>query len=809
MLRNLGLARRASYGAVSTLAIVLATQPLHAQAPQSAEPVTDSGAVGDAEAASEAPPATEQTYGGDIVVTAQRREQRLSEVPVSIQAQTGTALTQAAVTGTRMLEQVSPSLTFNSSFSSTATSFAVRGVQSITAEGGIQPSVGVVIDDMPVARQSEAVLDFADIDRIEILSGPQGTLFGKNATAGVINIITNKPTFQYGGNFELTGTTDKQVIARATINVPLGETLAVRVNGFYDYLNPILKNIGGPDQYGQRNWGVQGKLIWKITDDVDLLLGGNYRKFDDTMGIAGILVPNSGALGDLQNAVLGPAIGRGTFLINQNQRNINRGDSQSFTAQLNADLTDRLSLVAIGGYRRWSGVYGPDVDLMPTGLIVGQGYSPNPLNYPFFFVQQPRPATQRYSYYSGEVRLNYSAPGIDAVAGVYYQDFKEKFVNKQAGGFIADGSFLGLPGGTPYFVNNIINATNFDETVAGFADVTVEVVPTVNLFGGLRYTHEKLGLDYDRTDFFAPAALLDPITGILAAPPVNRVTFGRDQAKNSTNNLSGRFGIQWQPRSGLNYYASYNRGYKGPAVDVSQATVGPDSAIVAAEIAEAFEIGAKQQFFDRKVNLDIALFSETIDNIQQTIIPAGTVTTRLVNAGALKSKGVEASLGVRPLSGLEFTSSVAYVDAKYSGDNFVTCGSSATPANCPTGQLNLDGTQAIGVPKWKVVTTGSYEFPLGTDFMLSARASYTWRSAVQYQLAHDPLSQEPSYGILDLSAGISAVDDSWTITAFVKNVTNKAHYGYLFSTDVFIARSYGYFTRDFRRYGGLTLSAKF
>lgn len=753
------------------------------------------------------PSAAEPASVGEIVVTAQRRNQRLGDVPLSVQAQTGVQLTREGVTGTAMLAQVSPALNFTSQFSATSTSFSMRGAQSLAPAGGIQPSVGVVIDDVPVARQFEAVLDLADIDRVEVLSGPQGTLFGKNATAGVINIISNRPKPAFDASAELTGTTDDEITAKAMLNTPLTQHISARFNFFYDYLHPLVKNLAGPDVYGKNAWGVNGKLLFDLTSRTNLLLTAQYYRVSDTTGVSFVLVPVPGAAGVIQRQLLGPAVGRGVDMVNQNSPPFDVGTAQSYTAEFNSEITDRLKLVAVTGYRRFTDKYAFDLDETQVGGNQGTGFAPNPLNYPIEFYEEPSEHIERYSYWSQEVRANYTTDRVDVVAGAYYQNYVEHRVLRTT--FRFDGSFVRRPPGQK-FISDAITLTRInDTTAAGFGDATVKIIPTVKFFGGLRYTYENLSVDYNRRNWLIPNSEFDAIQGIDLVPPTGGLVF--TDSHRSDTNVSGRAGVQWQPAPGLNYYASYNRGYKGAAANVGSTTPNAAAAVIAPEIAEAYEVGAKQRFFDGRLAVDIALYDQRIDNIQQSAIVPGTVAVALINAGALKTRGFEINATALPIHGLTLNTGLVYNDARYSGKFSYACGPSATPgagACASNGTISLDGTQAIGTPEWKVVASALYERALTDNLKMTSLISYNWRSAIQYGLSHDPLTREPAYGILDASIGLGSPDDRWQVTLFVKNLTNKFYYDALITATT-IANSYGNVARDYKRYGGIRLNYRY
>ena len=797
-----GLSRLPGYSS-SALAIVLgasAWQPASAQAAPSAET---------ASTVAPAPDTSGSTSNGDIIVTAQRREQRLIDVPLSVQAQTGAQLAKAGVVDGRGLEQISPAVSFESGYSAQTTSLSMRGVVSIGNEGGIQPSVGVVVDGMPVARQGEVNLDLSDIDRVEILSGPQGTLFGKNSTAGVVNIITKRPTGQYDAGFDLTGTSDKEVIAKAFVNAPINSIFKVRVNGFYRYLDPLVRNYAGPDEYGKRAYGVQGKILADF-GATNFLLSGSYVHDFNTMGVQ---LPTQPIVGlEAQQTAINPFIGFGGPKIIQNPPTFSRIDQHAIVGELNSALSDHLKLTSITGYREYRYSDDVDVDVGPTGGNIGEPLAPNPTNYPVsWFGYLDNHEGGKYRYYSQEVRLAYTSSRLDVIVGGYYQHYRESRYLRNP--FIFDGAFAtGVPAlaGVPFFNSTNLTSRLSDDTAAAFADATYSVLSTVKLFGGLRYTHEKLGLDYHKDIFFNPAALFDPITGIDAAPPIAQLDTDSSDTSRKTNNLSGRAGIQWQPSRNLNYYFSYSRGYKGPAANQGTGLDSADNAIIKPEIASSFELGAKQRLFDGALDLEVALYHMKIRNIQQSSVIPGTVSVGLINAGALKTDGFEVNATARPVEGLVLTSGVVYNNARYKGTAFFGCGPASIEAgtcgNDPApGIQSLDGKRSIANPRWKVVGAADYTVPVTDDWKLDFNAAVNWRSSIQWQLLEDETTLGHARAIVDLSVGMINSVSRFSATLFVKNLTDKFYYANLNSVSV-IGRQYGNLPRDFSRYGGIRLN---
>jgi iron complex outermembrane recepter protein len=750
----------------------------------------------------------------EIVVTAQRREQALVDVPMSVAATTGVQLTDAGVIDLQSLTEVAPQVSFQSNYSKQSTSFAIRGVESINDNGGEQPSVSVVMDDMPYARQGEVVMSLADIDHVEVLSGPQGTLFGKNATAGVVNIVQKRPDFTSSASLDYSGTTDGELFMKGLVNEPVNDWIAARVNTFYDNVPGEVRNFSGYDVAGQREYGIQSKLLFDFSDRVNLLVTSSYNYFWESWGSNIVTVPNSGALGALQLQYITP-FSQDNETVKQDNSSFDRGDTYSTVAALNVELSDHLKLTSITGYRRWADVSASDVDAGPTGVNAGTGEAPGTAGYPINTIEYPDQHESKYSYWSQEVRLGYSAPGVDVVGGVFYQNLSEH--DHFHVGYLLDGEFAtGDPAllGVKFNSSQIYNDTIHDPTAAAFTDATIELVPTLKAFAGLRFTHEKLTAGYDQsTNFDTATPNFNPITLVDTAAPIS--TFSFAGLTTTENNVSGRVGIQWEPAHGMDYYASYNRGYKGPAINPSGGITSTEGYIVSPETAYAYEVGAKQRFFDDRLAIDLSVYYQEIENIQQTglLQTSKNLNTTLINAGTLITSGFDLGVSGRLASGLTLNGGVVYNDARYGGKLILfPCGPTATPGvgNCDAnGVFPLNGEPAIGSPEWKFVTSMDSEQPLNGRLNWFSHLGYVWQSKVQFLLYQDPINEQGSYGLLDASLGVGSADGRWRVTAFGKNLTNKFFYAGDNTANGFIGEQFIYLSRDFQRYGGVRLSVKF
>jgi iron complex outermembrane recepter protein len=746
----------------------------------------------------------------EVTVTAQRRTERLKDVPISVQAMSGDQLSQRAISDTRDLAMIAPTVNFSQGYSALGTAFSLRGVSSLALQTGIQPSTAMVVDGVALARQAEFIARLSDIDRIEILNGPQGTLFGKNSTAGVISIVTKAPTNRFEASTQVMATNDSEYEVKGMVNVPVTDAIRVRVNAFYDNQHPLVRNVGpAPDVQGAQSYGANLKVDFDLTDTLNFTVGATYSHTNSSGGQFVAVGPN-----DFGYVAAGATVCRCVPTINTNERAIDLYQTRNVSGTLNWNLSDALTFVSITSFSRFTENEGIDEGLTPFQIIVGHA-APAPGAGGVLF-QGVDPGFKNrnpdeFRYVSEEARLNYVADRFNAVAGAYYQDYHERYDLNLPN--ILDGSLVGGARGVPYYVNRIPHTQETDRAASVFADSTVAITKMFKAFAGVRYTNERVHVDYHRDDYFGPAALFDQLTGVFAAPPVDTVDA---TSTHNENSVSGRAGLQLEPNEHMNFYASFAHGYKAPAANLGQYLIEGTDPIIKPETANAVEVGAKLRLLDNRLAINAALFEEWIHGIQLTVIqPTGaTFTNVLINAGSLRTRGVEADTEWAVTPRLRVGGAIAYNQTAYSGFNFTCNSTQVADGTCPNypipGFQRLDGQQAIEAPKIKYSLNANYADTLpGTSIGYYGQVDWTWNSPIYYELGQDPISREPAHGMLNASVGFTGGrDHNWEVQLFAKNLTNKLFYSYMNNIGI-LGRPVGYVTRDFQRYGGIRLTYQY
>jgi len=746
----------------------------------------------------------------EIVVTAQRRSQRLTEVPISMQAVDAATLSRTGVSSSVEFLKLTPSVNFVTGFTPAATSVTIRGISSIAQEGGVQPSTAVVVDDVPLARQGEFLSDFNDVERVEILRGPQGTLFGKNATAGVINIVNKKPTDLYEGSIEGGYSTDDEKLVRGIVNIPLGDNIRTRFNAFYRDLPGTLENRSTlyngsryKDANGERTYGFAGKIAADLGDSADLLLSADYFRQHSTFGANVVLQPDSLPFLTAIQQAAGVVADADHPFVNSDNASYSTVRGYGVSLTLNAELAEGLSIHSTTSYRDYFYDANTDADGGPWGGWQGVGFIRAPF-YPAVYIVTPNGGIPRAPddsrYWSEEVKLNYGTERFDFVGGAYIQ----LLTNKRHNSVPYALYFFGAPG----YLNNSIDSKITDDVYSLFGDLTYKVTPTLSAFGGLRYTTEKLHVNYHRNSWFGlPTDTFDPIALSPTSAPDQVVAFDLSKTQ---RNLSGRAGLRFAPDPRHSYYGSFSRGYKGPAVDVSRVSTATN-VFLKPEIADSFEIGTKHILFDNRATANLAVFRQTVKDIQQAALIPGTTTARLQNAGDLHSHGVEFDLSAQATSALRIDAGLAYVHAEYR-DFFNACYVGQTVAQgCVNGTQDETGVRAITQPRFSANFAAVYNvtLPDSVPFDMFFRAGVIYKSRTPYGLNNDPLLIQPRHALVDAQIGLTGRENRWQLLLYVKNLTNKAYASQLQEADNFIARVFANYGRDYKRYGGVTLKASF
>lgn len=702
----------------------------------------------------------------DVVVTATRRAQRLQDVPVSVTAVSGETLEKSNFREVSDLQYLAPNVTFSSTNPvSNGGGYQVRGVGTQTYDGGVEQTVGLVVDGVVIGLPRDpGATGFADVERVEVLRGPQGTLFGKNASAGVIQIISRDPRLEEtSGNLSLSYGERNEQVARGVINLPLGSTAAARISGFYTAQDGAIPYVNHGGNVGDRdNKGIRGKLLWKPTEDLSFILSADYQEgfARDSPIIKSLGVnPRYNALFD--RYAVKP--GENTFRAYDDGDWIANTKVQGISLQANYNLGD-YTLTSITAYRKSEMSQFADIDHSPLNIF---NFSDGGMDN---------------SQFTQEFRIASPAgQPLEYVAGLFYFKTDINGWTTQKGDFLK--FVLGNPLAPPAVLYGERLQHSATESYAAYGQATYALTDQFKLIGGLRYTNDST----------SGSVKVNPVAGYF--------TYGSllpYSGEVSADNVSGRAGVQYTPNRNLMVYGTYSTGYKGPAIDSVSGVVQR----VKPETVESYEVGVKSTLLNGRMILNGAIYTADYTDFQAQALDLTSATPRLglTNAGLMRSRGVELEASFRLIRGLTFGGSAAYSDATYkdySGPCYtgqpvsptVGQGCYLVPGTTGTFVANYAGERLANAPEWSYNLNVAYERSVGAGLQIDASANWAWRDDA-YAITADPRSIIDSHGMLNANIGFGRDDGSWRLSLYARNLLDQMFYGAYPSLSLFNAGGY-------------------
>jgi iron complex outermembrane receptor protein len=654
----------------------------------------------------------------EIVVTAQRRSERLVDVPMSIAAMTGDDLVASGITSTGDLQQLTPGLvTPNVGLSFTP---AIRGVTSVSTSPGDETNVALYLDDVYIGASTAGLFELADIERIEVLKGPQGTLFGRNATGGAIRIVTKSPSFtpeaelsaEYGYKYDRWklsgyGTT------------PLSDTVAVSVAVNYVDDDGYIKGVGpnvGKRFAVEHSVNTRGKLLFKPDETLSFTLEGDYAKSSNT----GIYAWDPRAANFATRNVPGVVFGGDYEYAGSTQP---LADLETYGTSLSGDwqANDFLSIRSITALREAKGLYQTDSDrtsLSTAGLRLRQ----NQRNFSQEFILST-PADRT----------------VSAVGGLFYYHSRawNPYFNTYAGN---------PPTGTvtSSFTNNVIT-----DSYAAYGDVTWTPVERLHLTGGARYTTEKKDIDFN---FLVRAA------GLVSAS---------DDRTWSSSTFRGV--IRYDLSNDANVYASVSNGFK---TGVFNAYAYPLVAVSPEKIT-AYEVGAKAQFDEWAATVAAFDYDYRDIQVQAQTQQNGAFVVTLSNAAKSTIRGFEATLGGHLASQLRIDLGASYIPtAKYDDYTKAQVFVPTANGNLSVTPYNASGSRAIRTPKYQANVRLGYDATVARG-KLDTSLSYSYNSGFYFQPGN--FSRQTAYNIVNARIAWTEPSNRWTVSITGENLTNERY----------------------------------
>ncbi len=721
-------------------------------------------------APADAAPTVEQDAKlGTITVNARRREETSQSVPTPISVLGSETLETQRIYRVQDLQQLVPS-TNVAYVHARQSSISIRGLGNNPASDGLEGSVGVYLDNVYLGRPGMAVFDLLDVEQLEVLRGPQGTLFGKNTTAGVLNITTRKPTFQREGSVQSSLGEDGYWQTQGSFSGPITDTLAGRISAYRTEDDGYVKNLyNGDDLNGGKRQGFRTQLLFKPSDTFNLRWIGEYNEEDSNNGILSLY--STGPTINGVNRYESLASQAGATLVSGKKRKVNFDADQMVkvfqggtSVEANWTLPNDFTLTSITAYRWWD--FTPRND---DGLNVPAAYNAG--------------VSVRDKQYSQELRLASPTGGFfDYVLGAYY--FKQDLDNKSFTYYGPQADIWNAtPAGALANVTTLGNGHIDTDSYALFAQGTWHLTERLDFTAGVRGTYEEKSAWVTRDDPFGGAA----VTGAAATARQGRVgAYDSGDLSQYSFAPSGLLSLSYRFNDEVLGYASLSHGEKSGGVNLTVGAaprLGTDSLQVGTERVNNAELGVKSTLLDNRLQLNANLFWAQVHGYQANVYDQVNRVQYLANAGSVRSRGFEFEATAVPLRGLTLNFNGSWNDVRYTEYKDAPCPPEVSLVNA-AATCDLSGHQVVGASKYIANLNAQYKWQLAERIEPYVTASYAFRSRAVGTIDDSDYGQIPSYAIVNLSTGVrlDQGDGVLDLSLWVKNAGDKTYFTSLWNS---------------------------
>lgn len=694
----------------------------------------------------------------EVVVTARKKEERLQDAPIAITAFTAADLAKRNVVTLDGIGDYTPNLVFDKGAGgtggSTSTQIYIRGIGQADFLFTTEPGVGIYVDGVYLPRSIGSIMDLVNFERVEVLKGPQGTLFGKNSVGGAINIVSRRPADELEGSIEAVYGSYDRIDVRGYVSLPIVEDKLAASLAFssQDRDGYVKRVIAGDELGGIDSKGARGQILWTPSDDFDVLLTGDYvRHRDDAIANTLIDVTPTGSLIALWNGLVAPFLGTPyddsyvpddpfvSFGTGPNFSDLDLWGTSATATWRKGDFTFK----SITAYRNQDAFFGHDSDHSPIT----------------YFEQTVDDEQEQFSQ---EFQINGSHLDgrFDWVVGALY--FHEEGLSTynivftpglfEALELLPPGIIPGLGGaGNPIhpeldFVA-AVSAGIDNDSYAAFTHMSFEITDKLSVSGGLRYTSDEKQFD----------SVLERLS-----------------AGVTSHDISIEDGWSaWTPKASVDYrwtdnfmtYVSASRGFKSGGFNGRPSNSFVAMQPFAPEYVWTYEAGFKSDFANRRLILNGAMFYSDYTNMQLLTIDIdnnGGIVARIENAGAAEIKGFELEMNAVPVRNLRIDAGIGFADAEY------------TELDASVTAITLD-SELVKTPKWSLNVGGEYYIPLGSGLGASFRADYSYRTRTEHVSDNNPLLEQDAYGLLNLRLSFGPEEGPWELSVFGTNVTDELY----------------------------------
>lgn len=701
---------------------------------------------------------------GEIIVTAQKRAQSLSDVSAAVSAVSADTLANTNTANIESLQTLVPTISFGNDFN--FAKLFIRGIGLSSSLPGVDPSVALHVDGAVVSLAQAQLGSMFDLERVEVLRGPQGTLYGRNATGGAVNLITAKPSDEVEGYVRLTvGGPDLNLVGEAAVGGPLTEKIRGRIA--FRSVNRDgygINEFTGNDIDNAKQFSTRGHLEFLPSEKLSILLTGEYHTEDDEslaikfreVSFPGVLTDGNPAndglssLGERTNANGTPvAFASKVRNLNTNFDPINKRDQWAVTGTITLEASDAVTLKSLTSYRDFEAIFFHDFDMSTyIGFPLAQtGALQTSANHwqPVFQHQ-----------FSEEMQANVDTGGLHGVFGLFYLDETIRVENHIG--------FDVLTNTDPFRVQ--FDGTLNVETWAAFANVTYDLSEQLSFKAGARYSWEKRHLANQ-------AGIGSAATGFVLDP------LQWDDSK-TWNNFSPSLGLEYRPNDDLLIYGNWSKGFKSGTAEIgSTRKLSPTQPLpfVDPEKVEAYEIGAKYSTGDVSVNL--ATFYQQLNNGQFSLtrpIPTPPFfTSTLTNAAQSEAYGAELELLWRASSAFTVNAAIAYLDSEFtkffSKDPLDPALFGPGGASVPDSDLSGNATRMS--PKWSLNLNPTYDIDMAGGGTITLGSNFSYKSRQYHTEFNDERLSQKGYIMLDANILYTAPNRDLTVNLWVKNLTDE------------------------------------
>lgn len=714
----------------------------------------------------------------EVIVTARLRSERVQDVPIAISVLGAETLDRAGAYNVQLISQIAPSVQFSSS-NPRNTAVTIRGLgQSFgLANDGLESGVGLYIDQVYYPRPAASTFDLLDIERVEVLRGPQGTLFGKNTTAGALNVATRAPSFTPEGRLETSLGDHGFLQAKATLSGPLIDgLLAGRLSASGTRRDGLTYNVTTRAHVQDlNNQTVRGSLLFTPTPDFKLRLVADYSKqFTDCCVQGYVRAGQTLKPAAQQFSALAAGLGYAPASLDVYDRlvdvdaPIQANQSQGGLAAIGDYDLGFATLTSVSSWRYWE--WDPANDRDYTRLAI---------------LKRSENASEQ-SQWSQELRLaSNGTRRLDWLAGLYAYNQEIKTVGIEEWG--PDAAYWLLAPNLPRALldgyRRDLQANSTVRSYAVFGQGVWHIRPDLRLTAGARYTSETKDADYDQT---VSGGLATTDAALLA----RKLSIARAQAYDvdfTDKAWSGQLNLAWDVARDVMVYAGLSRGFKSGGINLSglpnnaQNLPALDRAIVRPEDVSNLELGLKSQAFDRRLTLNLAAFATTIEDFQANVVDAGPGALRgyLANIEEVEVKGVEVDLALAPVRGVSGYATLAYTDGQYV--DFANGPCPLEKIGAATVSCDLSGLPLPGLSKWAGSVGAEYRRDAAFG-ALSGQAyaglDASYRSSFYSDASDSQYARVKGYGLLNLRAGFAA-SGGWDAFVWARNALDKDYLQFL------------------------------